>query len=121
MNAEKFIIKNKSDLLRIFGEVHSGMILDKIMKNIDDETFEKDCCNLTMVCKLYYNGEVDFPIDTSLFTEKDKVLSKEFYEIVKCENAVKDGFLDRTGVKYTLKNNLKKPKIILNKKYILPE
>ena len=107
MNAEKFIIKNKSDLLRIFGEVHCGMILDKIMKNIDDETFEKDCCNLTMVCKLYYNGEVDFPIDTSLFTEKDK--------------AVKDGFLDRTGVKYTLKNNLKKPKIILNKKYILPE
>lgn len=122
MNIERFVVKNKEELLGIYGSIYNGRIMEKFIDpSIKEEVFVRDCCFLSIICKRYKEGKVDFPIDVSEAKTIDYTISGELYAITQCEEAVRDGFLNRSGLRYTPVKGLIPPRIKLGKKYIIPE
>lgn len=121
MNVERFVFSNKNELLGLFGQFYSVRSLEYLVeKKINESEIMKKCCLDAVICKRYYNSEVDFPFDTSMAKKIDSTISEELYSIVLCEEGVREGVLQRAGMKYSPVEGFMPSKIKISKKYIIP-
>ena len=120
MPSNEYVSTHKNELIRIFGEIYTGRIMETyINPDIDMDEFEKSCCKDAVIIHKYNKGVVDFPVTAYIdpknsvkmsSNQQDDEISLDLYTIILCEQAVKDGSLEKKGNRYTQKGLMKNPK-----------
>ena len=104
MNIDTYLASNKTELLSLFGQIHSGRLLETYInpEKYKESEFTKSCC-LDAVLFYRRNGNyLEFPIENpKKATPIDKKIAQELYIITLCEEEVKKGSLKRSGFKYS--------------------
>jgi len=104
MNYHRYVLENKNDLLRIYGEIRLGREMEIVINpDYNLQEFEIDCCLDTIIVYKNNFGIVDFPILKPKYAKmiKEKKLSHSLYAMILCEEGVKKGFLKKSGSKYS--------------------
>ena len=120
VNAEKYVIKNKIQLLKLYSAFYSGLELDLfIVEHIKIMDLQKRACILACLSHKNKDDSLNFSIDKeNLITTTDEQLMEELYSIVLCEEQVKIGKLFREGDFYMTASNEEFKSIPKYKKYI---
>lgn len=120
VSAEKYIIKHKNELLKMYSAFFSGLELDiALYENVKVEDMQKRACLLTVLSHKENNYDLDFSFDKNAkITRSDQLLADEFFSVVLCEEHVKIGKLSREGDFYTSDASYDFKSIPKYKKYI---
>lgn len=114
MSNESYVDRFKDELIRIYGEVSSGRIIETIINpNIKSEDFESSCILDTIIIHRHMNGIVDFPLKypKELDTDINDTMISNLQAIILCEEETKKGNLISRGTQYihktlTINNNI---------------
>jgi len=120
INAEKYVSKNKVELLRLYSAIYSGIELGSfVFDDLTEENLEKISSRLTVLSHKHLNSKLifNFPKDYK-FSKVDDLLFEEFHSIILCEKQVQTGNLERDGDFYIAKDFNKCKSIPRYKKYI---
>ena len=99
ISAEKYIIKNKLELLKLYSAFHSGLELDiALYEQIKHEDMQKRACLLAILSHKEKNTDLDFSLDIiTKPTRMDMLMAEELFSVTLCEEQVKIGKLSREG------------------------
>ena len=120
ISAEKYVIKNKLELLKLYSAFQSGLELDLALdSNIKEEDLQKRACFLACLSHKEKDFSLNFSLDKEIkHTKSDQTLSEELYSVVLCEEQVKIGKLHREGDLYLSDSTEDFKSIPKYKKYI---
>jgi hypothetical protein len=120
ISAEKYIMKNKVELLKLYSAFYAGLELDTyIYENVLEKDIKKKACELASLCHKYANSDLEFSINKNiLITKTDEYIIEELYSVVLCEEQVKIGKLTREGDFYMSSSSEDFKTIPRYKKYI---
>ncbi len=120
ISAEKYVIKNKLELLKLYSAFQSGLELDIALdSNIKDDDMQKRACFLACLSHKEKDYTLNFSIDKEVKNSKaDQSLAEELYSVVLCEEQVKIGKLSREGDLYLSGSTEEFKSIPKYKKYI---
>jgi hypothetical protein len=120
LSAEKYVIKYKIELFKLYSAFYSGLELDIALyeKTVDQE-MQKRACYLAVLSHKNKDFELNFSLDKEVASSKsDVILSDELFSVTLCEEQVKIGNLKRAGDFYISDSSEKFKTIPKYKKYI---
>jgi len=120
VSAERYVIKNKIELLRLYSAFYAGLELDCFIdENVKIIDIHKKACLLAVASHRNNDYSLNFSLDKEiLITNTDEQIRDELYSIVLCEEQVKIGKLLREGDFYATMSNEEFKSIPKYKKYI---
>lgn len=120
LSAERYVIKNKTALLKLYSAFYSGIELDLFIQDGVNETdLKKKACLLACLSHKNSDESLNFSIDKEmLVTKTDEYMRDELYSVVLCEEQVKIGKLSREGDFYLTSSADEFKSIPRYKKYI---
>jgi len=119
LSAEKYVIKFKEELLKLYSAFYSGLELDIAIYDQKIEDMQKRACLLTSLSHRYGDKDLDFSLDKKVrITKTDAYTSDELFSVVLCEEHVKKGKLSREGDFYITASTEEFKEIPKYKKYI---
>jgi hypothetical protein len=119
LSAEKYIIKFKGELLKLYSAFYSGLELDIAIYDQKIEDMQKKACLLAAISHRNNDSELDFSIENRIkATKTDLYTSDELFSVVLCEEHVKKGKLSREGDFYITASSDEFKEIPRYKKYI---
>jgi len=119
LSAEKYVIKFKEELLRLYSAFYSGLELDIAIYDQKTDDMQKRACLLASLSHRNEDKDLDFSIDKKVrITKTDLYTSDELFSVVLCEEHVKKGRLTREGDFYMTSSSDEFKEIPKYKKYI---
>lgn len=120
VSAEKYVIKFKFELLKLYSSFFSGLELDIALNDkVTSEDMQKRACLLTVLTHKDKSSDIDFSLDINTKISKtDHLLAEELFSIALCEEQVKIGKLSREGDFYLTESSDTFKSIPKYKKYI---
>lgn len=119
MSPDKYVSKYKTDLLKLYSSIYSGIELDSFIRvDLKIPDLEKIAALLTIISHRLLDSKLIFNVHKIKVDTYDELAVDELYPIILCEEEVRKGTLVRDGNFYLAKDCQTFQSIPKYKKYI---